>query len=51
MEKVFEHFKSRRTNEYLRELREQHHHNKNIIKENQKYVLHPSVRDLLKRSD
>ena len=32
MKKVFEHFKSRWTNEYRRELHEQHHYNKNIIK-------------------
>ena len=29
MKKLFEHFKSRWTNEYLRELREHHHYNKN----------------------
>ena len=35
MTKLFEYFKSRWTNEYLRELREQHYN------ENKKYVLHP----------
>ena len=38
MKKLFQPFKSRWTNEYLRELREQHHYNKN-----KKYVLHSSV--------
>ena len=42
MKKLFEHFKSRWTNEYLRELREQHYHNKN-----KKYILHPSVGDVV----
>ena len=53
MKKLFEHFKSRWENEYLRKLREHHHYNKN-----KKYVLHPSVEnvviiheDLLKRCD
>ena len=53
MKKLFEHFKSRWTNEYLRDLREHHHDNKN-----KKYVLHPSVgdvviihEDVLKRCD
>ena len=41
MKKLFEHFKSRSTNEYLRELREHHYYNKN-----KKYVLHTSVGDI-----
>ena len=40
--KLFEHFKSRWRNKYLRELREQHHYNKN-----KKYVLHPRVGDVV----
>ena len=42
MKKLFEHFKSRWTNECLRELREQYHYNKN-----KKYVLYPSVGDVV----
>ena len=42
MKKLFEHFKSRWTNEYLRELREQQYYNKN-----KKYILHPSVGDVV----
>ena len=45
MKKVFEYFKSRWTNEYRRELHEQHHYNNN--KKNEKYVLHSSVGDVV----
>ena len=42
MKKLFEHFKSRWTNKYLRELR-----NTIIIKKNKKYVLHTNVGDIV----
>ena len=42
MKKLFEHFKSRWTNENLKELREQHYYN-----ENKKYFFHPVVGDVV----